>query len=69
MHVLAERHDKHPARIDRSRKGQRVIGDFLEAERPVIGRIADEDDGLGALTLGRLHRDPHQFPADAAVLV
>ncbi len=58
-----------PLRVDRTRERQRVIGDLLEAERPVIGRVADKDDALRALPLRRLDRDPDQFAADAQVLV
>ncbi|MNZ96768.1 hypothetical protein D3C78_1159760 [compost metagenome] len=69
MNVVAKRRHQHPVRINRPRKIERRISDLFETERHVIGRIADQDDGLGALPPCGRNGDPDEFPAYALVFV
>ncbi len=56
---------QHPVEVDRPRKGQLAVRYPGEAERAVIGLVADQHDGRRAGLGGRFQRDRHQPPADA----
>ncbi len=69
MNIVGKRHDKHARRVNRTWKRQCVIGNFLKAERAVIGRISDQDDGFRTLAPGCFDRDPDQLATDTTALV
>lgn len=69
MNIIGKRHDEDTRRVDRTRKRQRIVGNFFEAERGVIGRIADQNDSFRTLAPGCFDRDPNEFASDASALV
>ena len=59
---------EQPVRIDRAGHGNLAAQDPGEAERAVIGLVADEDDRRRARLFGSFQRDPNELAADADIL-